>query len=76
MKHITRSLFIATALLGLGFGLSSCVGYVGGGPGYIGPGYYNRSHYYNHDLWFQDGPWFDGPRGYIGIGIHPMRGRR
>ncbi len=72
MKSIRKIFLPALFLIALGLGLSSCIGYVGDGPGYYGHG-----GYYGRDPWFNDGPWMDGPRGYIGIGIgvHPVRGR-
>ena len=72
MKRLQKKLLTAIVLLGLASGLSSCVGYIEGGPGYYDryPGYYGR------DRWYRDGPWMDGPRGYIGIEISPVRLRR
>ena len=63
MKHIRKILLTSMILIGLGLGLGSCVGYVDGG----------RGGYYGHDRWYHDGPWMDGPRGFVGIGIHPVR---
>ena len=71
MKHLPKFLFTAVIFLGLGAGLGGCVG------GYIeadsGPGYGRYPGYYGHDRWYNDGPWMSGPRGYIGIEIHPLR---
>ena len=73
MKSIRKIFLPALFLISLGLGLGSCVGYVDERPGYYGHGH----GYYGRDPWFNDGPWMDGPRGYIGIGIgvHPVRGR-
>jgi len=61
MKATKKTLLVLLALSGLG-GLAACVG-----EAEVGPGYYQ-------DGWYDDGPWFCGPRGYIGIDVHPDRG--
>ena len=55
-------MLVLAALLGLG-GLVACVG-----EAEVGPGYYWR------DGWYDEGPWFCGPRGYVGIDVHPDHG--
>ena len=78
MKPNRKSLLGALILVGLQFGLSSCItdGYVGVSNGvYYGP---------RRDPWFRDDPWMDGHGWYggprvdtsIGIYIHPPRHRR
>lgn len=67
MKTFEKTFLAATILFGLGFALNGCVGYVE-----PGPGYYDGRGYYGRDRWYHDGPWMDGPRGYIGIQINPI----
>jgi len=62
MKHCQKLVLAALLLAGLVLGTVGCVGYVDDGPGY-----------YRQDHWYHDGPWMDGPRGYIGIDVHPGR---
>ena len=60
----THKLILTFLLLaGVGFGLSACVAEVDDGG------------YYHHDHWYHDGPWMDGPHGYVGVGVgvHPYR---
>ena len=77
MKLSRKFIFGAFILVGLQFGLSSCVsdGYVGVQEGvYYGP---------RRDPWFRDDPWMDGHRWYggprsevnVGIYLHPPRPR-
>lgn len=60
MKPIKKHFLATLIIIVAGAGLCSCVGYVDGGGGY-GRG------------WHDDGPWFGGPRGYVGVGVHPFR---
>jgi hypothetical protein len=64
MNRFKKLIISSLLLLGIGFGLTACVGVVDDGPGY-----------YHHDGWYHDGPWMGGPRGYVGVGvgIHPYR---
>lgn len=64
MNHLTKKLLLSLALGALTLGAAGCVGYVD-------DGYYNRPGYYGRDRWYHDGPWMDGPRGYIGVEIAP-----
>lgn len=76
MKPTRKILLGSLILVGLQFGLSSCItdAYVGTGV-YYGP---------QRNPWFRDDAWVDGHRWYggppvqtdIGIYIHPPRGRR
>ena len=61
MNRNLKILYTSILMLSLGFGLTACIGYVGDSGGYRDRG------------WHDDGPWMGGPRGYIGIGIHPDR---
>jgi hypothetical protein len=61
MKHYSPILFSALLLASLGLGVAGCVGYVDDGPGYY------------HRGWYNDGPWMGGPRGFVEVGVHPMR---
>ena len=65
MKDIKRLLLGIIFLSGLLFALVGCVAEVGGGGG----------------PWYHDGPWMDGggwrgPRGGVGVDIHPPGFRR
>jgi len=61
MKHIKKILLGTLIMVGLQFGMSGCVGYVGGGGG----------------PWYHDGPWMEGPRwGGGGFDVHPGGWRR
>jgi hypothetical protein len=76
MKPTRKILLGSLILVGLQFGLSSCVtdGYAGTGV-YYGP---------QRDPWFRDDSWVDGHRWYggppiqaeVGIYIYPPRRRR
>ena len=52
-------LLLGLLLALVGMGLTACVAEVGG----PGPGYYHH--------WYHDDDWMYGPRGYIGVGVHP-----
>lgn len=71
MNPLKKLLLATTLLVGVIGALTGCNGYVETS-GYYGDPFYGPG-YYGHDRWYDDGPWMDGPRGYVGIGIHPMR---
>ena len=55
----THLLLLGLLLAVVGMGLTACVAEVDEGP-----------HYYHH--WYHDDDaWMWGPRGYIGVGVHP-----
>ena len=60
MNSTRKILLGALALAGLQFALLSCVG-----PGYVETGVYYGG---GPRPWFNDGPWFDGHRGYYDHG--------
>ena len=71
MKSHRKTILLLALLLAAAASLTSCVGgYVGAE---VGPDYHPYPGYYGHDRWYHDGPWMDGPRGYIGIEISPIR---
>ena len=76
MKPIRKILLGSFILVGLQFGLSSCIteGYVGTGV-YYGP---QRNPWFRDDTWVDGHRWYGGPpvQTEIGIYIHPPRPRR
>ncbi len=77
MKLSRKFILGSFLLVGLQFGLSSCVsdGYVGVSDGvYYGP---RRDPWFHDDAWVDGHRWYGAPRNEVSVGvyIHPPRGR-